>query len=205
MEAKRQLIHLSGLLFVLLAQFTDRLTAAFYFFLIAITFLLYSEHVRKDKRKLVGMLESMEKRIRGFVTSFERQEAPRPFLGAFWFYFGCGAAFLLYSHTIASAACSMLVVGDALSTLIGSRFGRHKLVGMKSYEGSVAFFIGSVLISIAFVNAWLALLGSLAAMISELLPETGFLSNARKKGIIDDNLLIPVIAGFVMVLGMALI
>ena len=40
MEARRQLIHLSGVLFVLLAQFTGREFAIAYFFIIAGTFLV---------------------------------------------------------------------------------------------------------------------------------------------------------------------
>jgi len=200
MESRRQLLHLSGLLFVALAQFTGGLAAAIYFFMIAATFLVYSEYVRREKKRLAGFMDVMEKRIRGFASKFERDMIPRPFLGAFWFYVGCGTAFLIFPLPAASAACAILAVGDALSTLFGSKFGRHVLVGKKTVEGSVAFFAGAVLVSLMFVGAWAALAGSVAATAAELLPDTALLSRAKKMGLLDDNLLIPVVAGLVMVL-----
>jgi len=205
METSRQLIHLSGLLFVLLAQFTGGGMAAFYFFIIAVTFLIYSEHVRRERLRLQGLLERMEKRLRGFATRFERTDAARPFQGAFWFYMGSCIAFLLFPLPIASSACATLAVGDSLSTVFGKKFGRHMLVGSKTLVGSVAFFAGSVLISLLFVDIRLGLLGAFAAALAELIPDAGPLIHAKRRGIIDDNLLIPVIAGFVMVLATLLI
>ena len=203
MEAKRQLVHLSGLLFVFLAQFTDGAVAAFYFFMIAATFLLYSEHVRREKKRIVGLLDMVEKRFHDFVVRFEREGASRPFLGAFWFYVGCGIAFLLFPLAIASAACAMLAVGDSLSTFFGKKCGRHRLIGSKTLEGSAAFFTGAFLASLLFVGPWLALAGSVGAVLAELAPEAGPLLAARKRGFADDNLLIPVMAGFVMMLFLA--
>ena len=200
MEAKRQLVHLSGLLFVALAQFTGGGMAALYFFMIAATFLLYSEHVRRERKRLAGFLETMEKRIRGFITGFERAGAARPFLGAFWFYAGCGIAFLLFPMPAASAACAMLAVGDAASTLLGTRFGRHRAAGSKTIEGSAAFFVCALLVALVFVDVRLALAGSIAATFTELVPEARPLLAVKKKGMLDDNLLIPVISGLVMAL-----
>lgn len=198
MEAKRQLIHLSGLLFVVLAQITGGLAAAVYFLMIAATFLLYSEHVIRERKRLTGLLDSMERRIRNFAIGFERSESPRPFLGAFWFYVGCGLSFLIFPIPVASAACAMLAVGDSFSTLIGSRCGRNKLLGNKSLEGSSAFLISSALIALIFVDIRLAIMGAIAATVSELIPETIWLRKYKSRGLIDDNLLIPIIAGLVM-------
>jgi len=200
MESRRQLLHLSGLLFVALAQFIGGLAAATYFFMIAATFLVYSEYVRREKKRLAGFMDSMEKRIRGFASKFERDMVPRPFLGAFWFYVGCGAAFLFFPLPEASAACAILAVGDAMSTLFGSKFGRHVLVGKKTVEGSVVFFACAMLVSLFLVGAWTALAGSIAATAAELLPDTAPLSRIKRKGLLDDNMLIPVIAGLVMML-----
>jgi len=200
METPRQLVHLSGLLFVLLAQFTGSILAAFSFFAIAATFLIYSEYIKREKIMLAGFLEAAEKRLRNFITKFERTGTPRPFLGAFWFYAGCGFAFLLFPLPVASAACSILAVGDSLSTIFGKKFGRHKLIGSKTAEGSAVFFAGAVLISLVFVNPLPALAGSAAAAIAELLPDVHFLFKAKGRGFVDDNLLIPIVAGFIMLL-----
>ncbi|RLI96064.1 MAG: hypothetical protein DRO99_05060, partial [Candidatus Aenigmatarchaeota archaeon] len=121
METRRQLVHFSGLLFVLLAQVVGGVSAGIYFFLIAATFLAYSEYVVRETKRTMGMLESLEKRMRDFVIRFERKDVKRPFSGAIWFYAGCGFTFLLFSLPEASAACAMLAVGDSVSTLVGKR------------------------------------------------------------------------------------
>ena len=200
MEARRQMIHISGLLFILLAQFTGRLAAAALFFMIAATFLIYSEYVRREEKRLAGFLHTVEKNIRSLAIRFERKGLSRPFLGAFWFYAGCGIAFLFYPIPIASAACAMLAVGDSLSTLAGTRFGRHRLIGSKTAEGSIALITGSLLISLLFVGPLTALIGSVAAALAELATEVGPIKSVRDRGFIDDNLVIPIIAGLAMLL-----
>jgi len=104
MELPRQIIHLSGLLFVLLAQFTGRLPAASLFLIIAAAFLAYSEYVRRENSG--GLLDKLEGRIRGLAMRFERPDVSRSFIGAFWFYFGCSSAFFLFPLPVASASCS---------------------------------------------------------------------------------------------------
>ena len=43
---------------------------------------------------------------------------------------------------IADAGILMLLLGDSASTIVGTRFGKHKLPfkNLKSFEGSLAFF-----------------------------------------------------------------
>ncbi len=43
------------------------------------------------------------------------------------------------------AAIAAWGIGDAMAALIGKRFGKHKLVGKKSVEGTLAMFVTSVL------------------------------------------------------------
>ena len=49
------------------------------------------------------------------------------------------------------AAVLTLGIGDPMAALVGKRWGRHKLVGRKSLEGTVAFAISAALL----VQAWL--------------------------------------------------
>lgn len=198
MEIRRQLIHLSGLLFVLLAQFTSGRVASFCFFLIALSFLAYSERLRRERSRLARLVGALEGKVMDFAMGFERRDTARPFLGAFWFYAGCGFAFLLFPMHIASASCAMLAVGDSVSTMVGLKLGRRRIAGKKTLEGSLAFFFSSFLVSLLFVTPYLSLIGAAAATAAELVPETGALSRMRRKGFIDDNLLIPVIAGLFM-------
>jgi len=139
-ELPRQLVHLSGLLLVILAQFTGRRAAILYFALIALFFLLYSYYIKRREKKDNGLFNKFESRFRDFAFSFERKDEKYPLIGAFWFYTGCSLALALYPLNIASSSCAMLAVGDSLSTLIGKKFGRHK-IGNKTLEGSIACFL----------------------------------------------------------------
>lgn len=197
-EIRRQMVHISGLLFVVLAQFTSKWVAASYFLLIAATFLIYSEHIRREKKRLHGILQCFEGRFRDVVMTLERADAPRPFHGAFWFFMGCGLAFIAFQHNIASAACAMLAVGDSVSTILGTRYGIHKIIGKKSAEGSLAMFVFSLVAAMFFVHPLIALTGAAAATIAELIPDVCVLECHKKRGFIDDNLFVPLLAGAAM-------
>ena len=197
-EIPRQLVHLSGLIFIILAQFTGGLIVSLYCFFIAFTFLVYSEYVRSVESGLEKIMHRFESKIRGFVSSFEQRETARPFMGAFWFYLAFALALLIFPLNIASAACIILAVGDSLSTLIGKAWGRHKLLGEKSIEGALAFLIFSFLVASLFISPLVALAGALVGALAELVPELGLLKNLNRRGVLDDNLLIPLASGLVM-------
>jgi len=186
-ELPRQLIHLSGLLFIVLAQFVGRDVTITYFLIIALFFLLYSEYVKREERKLIRVLNRLEQRFRDFVLRFEREEyLKNPFRGAFWFYFSCALTLLIFPFPIASAACCMLAVGDSFSTLFGVRFGRHRIRRNKTLEGSLACLLSSFVTGLFFVGPFISLPGAFAAMLAELQTK------------LNDNLTIPLVSGFAM-------
>lgn len=185
-ELPRQMVHLSGLLFVIFAQFVGREAAISYFSLIALFFFMYAWYVRNQEKRLESFLGRFESKFRDFTMQFERKGA-NPFTGALFFYVGCTLAFVFFPFTVASAACAMLSVGDALSTLIGKKFGKRK-IGSKTFEGSLACFLGSLAAGAFFVNPYLAVAGAAAAALTELVPR------------VDDNLTIPLASGLVMFL-----
>ncbi len=102
---------------------------------------------------------------------------------------------LLFKKNIAIAAMTFSVVGDAASSLIGKKFGKTKLISKpkKTFEGSTAFFISSLIAGLIFVyfgleiNYIVMFMGILAATIAEILPFS-----------IDDNLTISIISGLAM-------
>ncbi|MEM5798846.1 MAG: hypothetical protein QXP39_02245 [Candidatus Aenigmatarchaeota archaeon] len=178
-EIRRQFVHLSGLIFIIIAQFIGSMIFS-WCFMIAFFMFVYLVYLRWGV-----MLHPAEKNFRKFILSFER-ETEFPLIGAFWFFFSMGLTFLLFPLNTASAACLILVVGDALATLIGKFAGRHK-IGEKSIEGSLAFFFGS-LTSWYFIGLY-SIPVSVFATFVELIPV--LVKNKKLKYIIDDNLLIP--------------
>jgi len=200
-EMQRQLVHVAGFLFVVLALFIGRFVVV-YFFLAAAILGMYSIYIKREIQRL-NLLERMERKVRDFILKFEREDVPRPFTGAVWFFFTGGLVFLIFPLTIASAAVLMLAIGDGFSTLIGTHFGRHRITEHKTVEGSLTCFIGS-LSSIFFLPISLALLGSLVATIVEIIPDLKPLRGLKNKGWLDDNFLIPILAGVVVFAASAL-
>ena len=187
-DTPRQLVHLSGLVFVYIAQFLTKAESIIVFFSIAAFFFLYAEYVTRSK-PVFG--------FRKLVYLFEKRNSSRPFVGAFWFYVGVGIAFALFPLNIASASAAILAVGDSFSTIFGLNFGKHKINGKKSLEGSTGFLIGSFLISLFFVNPVLGFVGAFVGTIVELLTPHK-VGGKKTCWFYDDNLLIPVISGGVM-------
>ncbi|MEM5872101.1 MAG: SEC59/DGK1/VTE5 family protein [Candidatus Aenigmatarchaeota archaeon] len=183
-EFARQLVHLSGIFFVMLAQFIGRNASILCFFIISLFFFVYSFYVRRVEKAMDSLFKRFENKFRNFTLSLERKENI-PYTGAFFFYAGFTLTFILFPLPIASAACSMLAVGDALSTLVGLKFGKIK-IGNKTFEGSVACFLGSLLAGVFFVNFYISLVGATMACVSEFIPK------------INDNLAIPILSGFAM-------
>lgn len=190
-EQRRQFVHISGFIFILLAGTTGGLIISFYSFIIAFFFLIYSFYLNQQKKRINSMLrklESLETKFRDFTMNFARsEEIETKFLhGPFWFFLGFGITFLLFPLPIASAACAVLAVGDAFSNIIGSRFGRRKIRKNRTIEGSFAFFITSFFASLLFVSPVTALAGSFFGMIAEIF------------GRHNDNITIPLAAAVSM-------
>lgn len=191
-EISRQLVHLSGLLFVVAAQFIDTLLLSSYFLLISVVFLFYSQYVKSEEKRIHRLLDKMEEKIRKIAIGLERENIQRPFVGAFWFYFSSALVFLLFPLNIASAAVLILAVSDSLSTIVGIKFGKHKVLGNKTLEGIIVFFFSGFL-SLIFLPFTKAFFASTVATFSEILPEFKNFKRIKETGILDDNWTIPMI------------
>ncbi len=118
-----------------------------------------------------------------------------PYRGAIFYCLGITPAILLLDINTACAIIAVLSIGDSTSTIVGRRYGRHK-IGHKSLEGFLAFIFFSFFGAVVFLPdsrvkaAMLALLGGLTE-----------LSNIRHNHpLVDDNLLVPVALTLVVLL-----
>ena len=187
-DTPRQLVHLSGLIFVFIGLHLNRSSSAIMFFGVAVFFYLYGEYVSRSK-PIFG--------LRRLAFFFEKRKSSRPFSGALWFYIGSGISFALFPLMIAVASSAILAVGDSFSTMFGLNFGKHKLVGEKSVEGSGAFLIGAFLIALLFLKPSIAFAGAFTGMLVEAFipPKLG---GKKTHWFLDDNLLIPIVSGAVI-------
>ena len=100
----------------------------------------------------------------------------------------------VFEKNIAIAALVFSTVGDGFAEIVGKTYGRHRLLGNKTIEGSAAFFLsafffGLIVMAMTGIDLKLMLIGAAAATLTELVTQK-----------IDDNLVIPVVEGLVKTL-----
>lgn len=132
--------------------------------------------------------------VNWFLRNFDRKQEGfhLPGYGALTYFLGSIIVVGLFREEIALASILILAFGDSFCHL--GRFGRVKnpFSKTKLLEGTLLGIIAGSLVASLFVSWQAAFFGSLVAMSVEGLELAIF----RKK--IDDNLLIPVVAGLVM-------
>lgn len=128
---------------------------------------------------------------------FERAHHLERFPGRGVLFFTAGAylAVLLFPPAVAQAGIMVLATGDAVSNLFGRHFGRIKapLNPEKYMEGVILGIATSIPMAYFFVPSWPA--AAAAATVAMFLE----IPHWRLFGFeVDDNLIIPVAAGFTL-------
>ena len=172
-EILRQLIHASGIFILLLGLFLkiDALILLCVVMVVSVEMMFII-----DKYTHIPLFSNI-------LSICKRSEDERGFL---YFFFGIIATLSIFSFnlSIAYAAIIMLLIGDSASTIIGKRFGKHKLPfkKLKSIEGTVAFFSVGFICSMIILPPFPALIGAITGAITEAYSP------------IDDNIPIPLIS-----------
>ena len=179
-ELLRKSIHLSGLILPVI-----------YFFLEKPTMLIF-----------VGILVGISIAIEGvkwfsmsfrdfffqtFAPILRRDEQKGAITGATYYIISAFLCILLFSKTLAVVCIFFMVLGDLAAALVGKKWGKTKLLGTKSLEGSAACFVVCAAIALITLNPVTGIIGALVATIVEMLPFP-----------IDDNLTVPLVSGAVM-------
>jgi len=126
------------------------------------------------------------------LGSFTKEKERARLSSTTLFLAACLVTMLVFNKPIAIASILMLVFGDPVAEIVGTRWGRTPLLS-KSLEGTLAGLTACLLVAplARLAPPGLSLpamvLGALAATLAELLPWP-----------VDDNLVIPLAAGAAM-------
>jgi len=184
LEIKRQIMHIIfGIVIVLLLNFN--LINATYLFIIFIFGLIISLLSTKLNIPVIHQ----------FLRTFDREKDLEKFpgKGAIFYVLGAFIVVLVFPKDIALASIMILALGDSVSRLVGP-FGylKHPFHNEKFFEGVIAGAIAGFIGALFFISWLPALIASSISMLIEGL-------DLRIKNFkIDDNLLIPVVAGVVI-------
>ncbi len=188
-ELHRKLFHLiMGIVTVALIYYD--ILSSFTLFLIIIVGILLSFLTKRVRLPIISL----------FVDHFERdnQKSSFPGRGAIFFFVGTLLALKLFDKNIALASIMVLTLGDSISHMVGAQYGQLKNIfnwnSNKLLEGTLAGTIMGFLGALIFVPLPEAFLGSLCAMIAEVM-KIDF-----NEKTIDDNMIIPLVAGTVMMM-----
>lgn len=191
-ELGRQLIHILVGLITIFLIYTEILKPFTLFLIVIIGFLL--SFVCKYSRIPI---------VSHFLDWFERDNVSFPGKGMIFFFIGVLLSIELFPQDIALAAIMVLTLGDSFSHLVGARIGKMKNIfnghSKKLFEGTVAGTLMGFLGAVIFVPIPEAFLGAFGAMVAEVV-EIHF-----NKSELDDNLVVPLVAGAVMLLVMKFI
>ncbi|MFH1424155.1 MAG: phosphatidate cytidylyltransferase [archaeon] len=185
-ELKRQAVHLSGLIFVVLSYYVapDIILA-----LLIMTFVTILTHCFC---RPVAQKFKLTRKISDFIHSFAREEekSRRIYFGPSTFFVGLILPLaVLYPFDpelallLFRASAIVLSMGDSFSTAIGKAFGKHKIQynKAKSWEGFLAGFFAAFAATSLILPMPIVFTISLVGMLVESLPIN-----------VNDNLSIPV-------------
>lgn len=194
-EMLRKTIHLTSLAIPIIYIFVDRyfaLSILIPMALIAVVIDVLSKKNVKFRELFINffgeMLRKHEKKKKKFTLN-----------GASWVLISACIMVFVFPKIIAITAFSILILSDISAALIGRKFGKNKLFN-KTWEGTTAFIIVALIVVFIYGLIFSApqaffVFGILSAIIS------GFVEAASKKLKLDDNLTIPVSAGFILWIG----
>ncbi len=178
LEIKRQIFHLVAIFLwvVPVLYFPYLLTL-----LLMATVVLLNLLVVLKRQPFYGFFSFLLDRLE------RKKNADKPAIQALYGNLGIFLSFLLFAED-SWVGIAVLAVGDSLSTLFGKLIGKTSLPFnvQKSWEGSIAFFIGAFLVLSAFLPYKKALLLSLIGTFTEALSIK-----------IDDNLTLPLVVSAV--------
>ena len=175
-ELQRKVVHATSLLIVVGYYFLPKEAVLLLMTLFLILF-LEIEFVRIDlKLKLP------------FFHKLYREKEEDRLSGNVFFLIGAIIAISVFSKEIAIAAILMTTFGDAAAAIFGKRFGRTWIPKLKNraVEGCMAEFVVDLVIGFIFLGSWpvILVMAGTATIVETVVHK------------IDDNLIIPVFAGF---------
>jgi len=136
---------------------------------------------------------ALNRKVRRDFGPYMRNYELNKLSGSSWFFFASLITIALFPREAAAAAFLCLAIGDPVASWVGVKWGRLRLPGGKSLEGSLALFgicfaVSGAYFALATPHALglalgLAAVSAAAAAVSEWLPVRG----------VDDNFRVPVL------------
>jgi len=178
-ELRRQFVHyFFGCVMILALGFIGAVNFLFLSAGITVFGLSLSLHAKRSKKSFLHKI----------IKAVGREEEKKlPGRGAIMFFAGTLLASLLFysNFLVLMGALLVLVFGDSIATIVGKEIGKFKLYNNRTLEGTAAGVVISFFYLQIIFQPWIAISAAIIGMLAEFIP-------------IDDNITIPLAAGFVL-------
>ena len=189
-EVYRKGIHLSSLWIPALIYYTGTTIACIVFSVLMLGELLL-EYGNYKKWRWARVIFSLP--FAFALRNKERQHKKFVLTGGFYVLASSLLCTLLFSNPIATIAITVMLISDTLAALVGKACGQRKIYQNKTLEGTVAFFMSSLIIMMLFnpiyTFTYASVIACIFAVIAELFEK--FLE-------LDDNFSVPLAIGFIL-------
>ncbi|TGL10466.1 diacylglycerol/polyprenol kinase family protein [Leptospira meyeri] len=145
-----------------------------------------------------------------------KESERKRFNGTVPYFFANFLVVLFFPAEVAILAILFLVIGDPFAAYVGSKYGKHRFYNGKSLEGIIGFLVPAFLFSVLALflitkshpGSFLAILDNQGELLRTPIYlvffsvvsacVTEFFANTTAKGLVDDNLLIPIVGAVVL-------
>ncbi|MBW2970642.1 hypothetical protein KY320_00615 [Candidatus Woesearchaeota archaeon] len=138
-----------------------------------------------------------------FIDNFDHEKDKKKFPGRAFisFFVGILLSVKLFEPSLAYAAIMVMTIGDSVSNMIGYNLGKIKnpLNGHKALEGNIAGALVGFFGASFFIPPLLAAAGSFGAMLIEAI------QIRMNEAIVDDNIIVPLTFGAIVMIMRSLI
>jgi dolichol kinase len=180
-EIFRKIIHLSSLCYPLFYLFTNNKV-----WVLVVTGSIFLTVL------LIDIFRIFNKNVNDIFCKYLkftiREDEKKGFTGSTYFMCGTFFTILLFPKEIAIVSLCVLVISDTCASVVGISIGRVKLVGNKSLEGTLAFFVSALAVS----YCGCVYFGLLPHLLFVAAFVTTVMELFNKQLRCDDNILIPV-------------
>ena len=122
-----------------------------------------------------------------------RQYELKGFAGTTFLLTGVSVVIFLFPRSVVIPTLFFLAFADPIASYFGIRFGKDKIFGQKSLQGTLAAFAVCFLVMFIFLNYAQILTGRMV-LVSVIAGVIGALAELIPIGDVDDNLTLPVIS-----------
>ena len=180
----RKLLHVIGVGFIIFCYNYLSVKESIFFLALAFITTITVDCLRKR-------LLFLQDFVINIFGQFMRRQELHQLSGLSWLLLGSLIVVVLFPVEIVTLSLLMLAIGDPICNLVGIKYGKDKLIGHKSFQGTLAGFIACSIVSATYfmfmeimLDRWIlvSLLSGFIGAFAEAIPID-----------LDDNFIIPVV------------